>query len=65
MIRYKRAFSSILEHSRAFSSILASRHVNDSMVCYVAKEVIKLMTRRQMQVVGSRIVVLGLTFKES
>jgi UDP-N-acetyl-D-galactosamine dehydrogenase len=44
--------------------ILAGRRINDSMAAYVADEVIKLMTRRKMQVVDSRILVLGLTFKE-
>ena len=44
--------------------ILAGRRINDSMAGYVADEVIKLMTRRRQQVVDSRILVLGLTFKE-
>jgi len=44
--------------------ILAGRRINDSMAGYVADEVIKLMTRRKMQLVDSRILVLGLTFKE-
>ena len=43
--------------------ILAGRRINDSMAGYVADKVIKLMTRRKMQVVYSRILVLGLTFK--
>jgi UDP-N-acetyl-D-galactosamine dehydrogenase len=45
--------------------ILAGRRINDSMASYVADQVVKLMTRRKMQVVGSRILVLGLTFKEA
>jgi len=44
--------------------ILAGRRINDSMAGYVADEVVKLMTRRKMPVVDSRILVLGLTFKE-
>ncbi|MDK9704385.1 MAG: Vi polysaccharide biosynthesis UDP-N-acetylglucosamine C-6 dehydrogenase TviB [Sulfuritalea sp.] len=44
--------------------ILAGRRINDSMAGYVADEVIKLMTKRKMQVVDSRILILGLTFKE-
>ncbi len=44
--------------------ILAGRRINDSMADHVADEVIKLMTRRKIQVVDSRILVLGLTFKE-
>ena len=35
------------------------------MASYVADEVVKLMTRRKMQVVDARILVLGLTFKEA
>ena len=45
--------------------ILAGRRINDSMGRYVAREVIKLMTQKKIQVVGSRILVLGLTFKEN
>ncbi|MFQ5598458.1 MAG: Vi polysaccharide biosynthesis UDP-N-acetylglucosamine C-6 dehydrogenase TviB [Nitrospiria bacterium] len=45
--------------------ILAGRRINDNMGAYVAGEVIKLMTRRQIQVGGSRILVLGVTFKEN
>ena len=44
--------------------ILAGRRINDSMAVYVADEVVKLMVKRKMQVVDSRILVLGLTFKE-
>ncbi|MSR16137.1 MAG: Vi polysaccharide biosynthesis UDP-N-acetylglucosamine C-6 dehydrogenase TviB [Gammaproteobacteria bacterium] len=44
--------------------ILAGRRINDSMAGYVADQLIKLMTRRKMQVVDSRILVLGLAFKE-
>jgi UDP-N-acetyl-D-galactosamine dehydrogenase len=44
--------------------ILAGRRINDSMAGYVADEVVKLMIKRKMPVVDSRILVLGLTFKE-
>ena len=44
--------------------ILAGRRINDRMGAYVAEEVIKLMIRRKIQVVDSRILVLGLAFKE-
>ena len=44
--------------------ILAGRRINDSMAGYVADEVVKLMTRRKMPVVDSKILILGLTFKE-
>lgn len=45
--------------------ILAGRRINDSMGVYVADEVIKLMVRKQIQVTGSEILVLGFTFKEN
>jgi len=45
--------------------ILAGRRINDSMGSYVAGEVIKLMTRKKIQVAESHILVLGLTFKEN
>lgn len=45
--------------------ILAGRRINDSMGQYVADRVMRLMMLRQMPVVRSRILVLGLTFKEN
>lgn len=45
--------------------ILAGRRVNDGMGSYVASRVVKLMTQRRIHVVGSRILILGLTFKEN
>ena len=45
--------------------ILAGRRLNDSMGSYVADVVIKLMVRKGIQVVGSRALVLGFTFKEN
>jgi UDP-N-acetyl-D-galactosamine dehydrogenase len=45
--------------------ILAGRRLNDSMPVYVASEILKLMTRKRIQVNGSRALVLGLTFKEN
>jgi len=45
--------------------ILAGRRLNDSMGPYVADEVIKLMVRKGIQVVGSKALVLGFTFKEN
>ena len=44
--------------------ILAGRALNDSMASYVADETIKEMLRRDLPVKGSRVLVLGLTFKE-
>ncbi len=45
--------------------ILAGRRINDGMGRYVAERVLKLMTRRRIPVAGSRILVMGLTFKEN
>ena len=45
--------------------ILAGRRINDNMAIYVASEVVRLMNRKRIHVSGSRILVLGLTFKEN
>jgi len=45
--------------------ILAGRRINDNMGAHVAERVVKMMTRRRLQVVDARILVLGLTFKEN
>lgn len=45
--------------------ILAGRRVNDSMGEYVAQQVIKLMLKKGIQVLGSEILILGFTFKEN
>ena len=45
--------------------ILAGRRINDSMGNHVARETVKLMIKRGMQVAGARVLVLGLTFKEN
>lgn len=45
--------------------ILAGRRINDGMGAYIAGEMVKAMMRRRIQVNGSRILVLGLTFKEN
>ncbi len=45
--------------------ILAGRRINDSMGRYVAERVLKLMLQRRMPVCDSRVLVLGMTFKEN
>ena len=45
--------------------ILAGRRINDLMGIHVADRVVRLMMKRRQPVVGSRILVLGLTFKEN
>jgi UDP-N-acetyl-D-galactosamine dehydrogenase len=44
--------------------ILAGRRLNDSMGQYVASQIIKLMVRKERKVLGSKILMLGITFKE-
>ncbi|WP_305765046.1 Vi polysaccharide biosynthesis UDP-N-acetylglucosamine C-6 dehydrogenase TviB [Ancylobacter sp. TS-1] len=45
--------------------ILAGRRINDGMGTYVAGQMVKAMLRRRIQVNGSRVLILGLTFKEN
>ncbi len=45
--------------------ILTGRRINDGMGSYVASEVIKLMLQKDIRVKGSKILVLGITFKEN
>ena len=44
--------------------ILAGRRINDSMGMHVASEVVRLMTRKGINPVGARVLVMGLAFKE-
>jgi UDP-N-acetyl-D-glucosamine/UDP-N-acetyl-D-galactosamine dehydrogenase len=45
--------------------ILAGRRINDSMGAYVASSLIKLLVKRNYKINSSKILVLGLTFKEN
>jgi UDP-N-acetyl-D-glucosamine/UDP-N-acetyl-D-galactosamine dehydrogenase len=45
--------------------ILAGRRLNDSMGEYVAGQVTKLMNKRRIHVVDSKILIMGLSFKEN
>jgi UDP-N-acetyl-D-galactosamine dehydrogenase len=45
--------------------ILAGRRINDGMGPYVADQVVRLMARAGISLVGARVLVLGLTFKEN
>ena len=45
--------------------ILAGRRINDGMARHVADETVKLMLKKSIAVLNSRILVLGLTFKEN
>jgi UDP-N-acetyl-D-galactosamine dehydrogenase len=44
--------------------ILAGRRLNDSMGKHVANEVVKLIMKKDLKVIGSKILLLGFTFKE-
>ena len=45
--------------------ILAGRRMNDGMGAYVADKTIKLMLKKGIQVLGSKIIIMGFTFKEN
>jgi len=45
--------------------ILAGRRLNDNMGNYVADQVTKLMTKKRIHVVDSKILIMGFTFKEN
>ncbi|WP_397420948.1 nucleotide sugar dehydrogenase [Phenylobacterium sp.] len=45
--------------------ILAGRRINDGMGAYVARELMKEMTRKGVTLKGSRVLIMGLAFKEN
>jgi UDP-N-acetyl-D-galactosamine dehydrogenase len=45
--------------------ITAARRINDNMGVYVASEVMRLMTQKRIHIVDSRILIMGLAFKEN
>jgi UDP-N-acetyl-D-galactosamine dehydrogenase len=45
--------------------ILAGRRINDGMASHIASETVKLLLNRGFPVLGSRVLVLGLAFKEN
>lgn len=45
--------------------ILAGRRLNDGMGSYVANQIVKLMIKKGLQVAQSRVLILGITFKEN
>jgi len=45
--------------------ILAGRRLNDNMGIYVANQVVKLMIKKGKKIEGSKVLVLGITFKEN
>jgi len=45
--------------------ILAGRKINDGMGLYVADEVSKIMSKKNIKIAGANILIMGLTFKEN
>ncbi len=45
--------------------ILAGRRINDGMGSFVASQVLRLMAQRKINIVGSKVLVLGFAFKEN
>ena len=45
--------------------ILAGRRMNDSMGEYVSSQVVKLMIKKRISILGAEILMLGITFKEN
>lgn len=45
--------------------ILSGRRINDNMGAYIADRVVKMMTTQRIHAVDSKILVMGLTFKEN
>jgi UDP-N-acetyl-D-galactosamine dehydrogenase len=45
--------------------ILAGRRINDGMGAHVANQLVKAMVKRRIHVAGSRLLILGLAFKEN
>ena len=45
--------------------IIAGRRLNDNMGFYVADQVSRLMTKKRIHIVGSKVLIMGLAFKEN
>ena len=45
--------------------ILSGRRINDEMGIFIASQIIKLMSLKELKIKGSQILVLGVTFKEN
>lgn len=45
--------------------ILSGRQINDGMGGFVAEQVVKMLTRKRVHVVGSNILIMGFAFKEN
>lgn len=45
--------------------IMAGRRINDAMARYFARELIKKMIHKKLNIMGGRVLILGITFKEN
>ena len=45
--------------------ILVGRRMNNSMGAYVANQVVKLMTKKNLEIKGAKVLIMGITFKEN
>lgn len=45
--------------------ILAGRRINSNMGKYVAQEIIKIITKNDVELVGAKVLLMGITFKEN
>jgi len=45
--------------------ILAGRRLNDNMGSFVAGQIVKLMIKKEHRIAGSKVLILGITFKEN
>lgn len=45
--------------------ILSGRRLNDGMACYVANQLVKCMTKKEISINQSNVLIMGLTFKEN
>jgi len=53
------------EHGYHPELILAARRINNGMAAYVTTQIMRLMALKQINIVNSRVLVLGLAFKEN
>ena len=53
------------EHGYHPEIILAGRRINDGMGEYVASEIVKCMLKKNIPINGSKVLILGVTFKEN
>lgn len=53
------------EHGYFPELILASRRLNDKMATWVAADIVKVMIKKGCKIMGAKVLILGITFKEN